>query len=247
MIFKTRGLNYEIENKKILSDMSVEIPKNALTSLVGPNGAGKTTLLKIFSKILKPTAGDVYLEKRNINEIKLKEFSKKVAFLPQNFRLPFSLKVFELVLLSRTPYKDFFAFDSKEDRDVCLEALQKTETLQFKDRYFHTLSGGEQQRVLIAKCLAQKANVLLLDEPNSYLDLSHKINLIKLLLNLKLEQNLSIIITSHDLHFVKSCCDYSILIKNGKIIKSGLTSQTLSISDTAFTFSIPEKILEKHS
>lgn len=244
MIFKAQKIDFWIDKKKILNNISINIESGSFTALLGPNGAGKSTLLKIFSRVLEPSQGELFFENKEIGSVSLKEFSKKVSYLPQSFHFPFAIQVLDLVLLGRTPHQNFLTFNNQKDLDVCISALKKTGVEHLQDRYFQTLSGGEKQKVLLAKCLAQETKVLCLDEPTTFLDLKHQVEFSDLLKKLKNENNFTVILATHDLSFLKNCCDRTIFLKQGEVVQSGTTKELLTTSKIAELFDLPKTSLQ---
>ena len=244
MIFKAHEIDFWIEKKKILNNISLNIESGSFTALLGPNGAGKSTLLKIFSRVLEPSEGTLYFEDQASNRVPLKEFAKKVSYLPQNFYFPFSIQVLDLVLLGRTPHQSFLSFNNRKDLDICISALKKTGVEDLQERYFHTLSGGEKQKVLLAKCLAQETKILCLDEPTTFLDLKYQIEFSDLLKKLKSENHFTVLLATHDLSFLRNCCDHVVFLKQGEVIQSGTTKELLTTSHVAKLFDLPRSSLK---
>ncbi|MBI2608805.1 MAG: ABC transporter ATP-binding protein [Deltaproteobacteria bacterium] len=244
MIFKAQEIDFWIEEKKILSNISLNIGSGSFTALLGPNGAGKSTLLKIFSRVLEPSQGKLFFEDKEINSVSLRDFSKNVSYLPQNFHFPFAIQVLDLVLLGRTPHQNFLTFNNQKDLYISISALKKTGVEHLQDRYFQTLSGGEKQKVLLAKCLAQETKVLCLDEPTTFLDLKHQIEFSDLLKKLKSENNFTVILATHDLSFLKNCCDHTVFLKQGEVVQYGNTKELLTTSNIAKLFDLPKASLK---
>ena len=156
MNIKTENINVTLEKNNILKGINIEVDNKEFVGIIGPNGSGKSTLLKCIYRILKPSEGVIKLDGIDMKNISIKESSKKLSVLSQHNNYNFDFTVKEIVLMGRAPYKKFMERDNKEDYDIVNDALEKVDMLEFKDRSFQSLSGGEQQRVILARALAQK-------------------------------------------------------------------------------------------
>jgi iron complex transport system ATP-binding protein len=219
-IFKVENLNFRWNKTihPILSDCSFEIEKGSLTSIIGPNGSGKSTLVKILAGLINADSGEIIFSDQNIKKYKSKELAKELSFVEQNVNENIPLTVNELVNLGNYPYFDFFNSHSREEKKRLEFALDITGIKQFKERYFNSLSGGEKQKVMIARAVCQSYKVLVFDEPTSSLDLKNKIETMILLKKLIEEKQSTIIMISHDLGLVKKFSSNICYIKNGKVI-----------------------------
>ena len=242
MIFTAHNISYSVGGTSILENLNFSIPRESFVTIIGPNGAGKSTLLKILARILLPSQGQVLFEKRPHTSLPYKHYAQNVSYLPQFFSPSFALKVTELVLLGRYPYRPFFGLDSKRDYEIGMHSLELTQCSHLANRYFHTLSGGEKQRVLLAKCLTQQTKTLLLDEPTTHLDLAHKIEFLNLLKNLKIQLKLNIIMTTHDIFFMKEYTDYFLFLKKGCVFGSGTKDTVLKIESLASLFDMSQEV-----
>lgn len=242
---KTRVKNAHYENVKILENINFLAEKGNFIGIIGPNGSGKSTLLKCISRILKPKKGVILLDNEELHSMKSKEVAKVLAAVSQNTTITFSFTAFEVVLMGRTPHLRRFESEGKSDINIAKEAMELTDTTQFADRYFTELSGGEQQRVIIAKALVQKPEILLLDEPISNLDIHHQYNILNLIKKLSIEQDLTVIIVLHDLNIASHYCDFLILMNNGKIISKGSPDAVLTKKNIAQVYHI-NSIVKKH-
>jgi ABC-type cobalamin/Fe3+-siderophores transport system ATPase subunit len=216
-----------------LEDITLTIPKEKMTAIVGPNGSGKSTLLKIISKLLKPDRGETFLLEKNTRAYPAKDFAKTVAMLPQSKDSLPDFTVKELVAYGRSPYKRFLDHHMNEqDEQIIDMAMDATGIQKHRDRLFHTLSGGEQQKARIAMALAQQTEILLLDEPTTYLDIAHQLDLMEMLRTINQQYKMTIVMVLHDLSQAATYSHYMIAMKGGKIAKTGdpktiLTSQFL--------------------
>lgn len=212
---------------EILKDVTFSVDPGAFVGIIGPNGSGKSTLLRTATKILEPFAGEVYLRKDKLKEISLKELSRIAAVVPQDMLFMFPFKVLDVVLMGRIPYINRLGFESKEDLRIAFESLERVDAIGLKDRFIDELSGGEKQRVVIAKALAQKPKILFLDEPTTHLDISHQVEIFSLLKKLNKETGLTVVTILHDLNLASLYCDELILLSEGRIKKQGTPNDVL--------------------
>lgn len=221
IILETRNLNWSYGQQKVLDNINIKIKKNCFCGLIGPNGSGKTTLIKNISRILVPEKNTVYIYGKDICLYSPKEFSKLAAYVPQNTNVEFKFSALDVVLMGRSPYLNRFESESMIDIDIAREAMLATNTWHLKDKSISRLSGGEKQRVVIARALCQNTQVIILDEPVSHLDLQHQIELMKLLRQLCNEGNKTVIMSIHDLNLASEFCDDIILMNRGKVFDCG--------------------------
>lgn len=240
---QTEQLSFQIEHFH-LDNISVSIPNGQITSIVGPNGSGKSTLLRIISRLLTADNGSVYIQNQKTDAFKAKEFAKIIAMLPQSKGLLPNLTVKELVSYGRSPYKSFLTNRLNENDEMIInEVMKKTNTEKHKDRLFFSLSGGEQQKVRIAMALAQKTNILLLDEPTTYLDITHQFELMELLQQINEEYKMTIIMVLHDLQQAASYSHHMIAMKRGKVVDTGVPESLLTPKFLHDVYEINARIL----
>ena len=215
---------------RVSDDVSIAIERGELVGLLGPNGSGKTTMLKLVGGMLRPTRGSVEFERRPLADWARREVARRIAYVPQETHAPFDFSVLEIVLMGRFPHLGPFALEGPEDLAVAQRALEATATSAFSSRLFHTLSGGEKQRVVIASALAQSPELLLLDEPTASLDVGHQLEVQQLLtrLNRSGDANVTIVLSTHDLNFAASLCRRLVLIRDGRVLASGPTEEVLT-------------------
>jgi cobalamin transport system ATP-binding protein len=213
---ETRDLSFGYENRLVLTNMSFSIGAGEIVALIGPNGSGKTTLLKLLLGLLRPKAGQVSLQDRPLHTYPVKERAKTIAYVSQQAALAFPLTSFELVSLGRYPHTSRFNFSSADVAAV-ETALQVTDSQHLKDRRFSTLSGGEKQKILIARALAQSARVLLLDEPTLHLDLYYRLQVLAALKRLCIQQRITVITVLHDVNLVSLFADKALLLSAGTL------------------------------
>lgn len=225
-------------NTMIIDELSVSVPEGKITTIIGPNGCGKSTLLKAISRILRTKSGAVYLDGHAIHQLGTKEVAKKMAILPQTAEAPGGLTVFELVSYGRFPHKKGFGSLKKEDYKHIHWAIEVTGLSAFKDRSIEALSGGQRQRVWIAMALAQDTKILILDEPTTYLDLAHQLDILLLLQRLNEEEGRTIVMVLHDLNHASRFSHYMIAMKNGELITEGTPVEVMSCQNLQQVFNI---------
>lgn len=205
--------------KEVLKGLDIEFQRGIVYAVLGPNGSGKSTLLRTIDRIIKPTRGSVYIDEKDLKKYSTKEIAKKIAYLPQRSNsAPFST-VFDTILLGRKPHISFEP--TKEDLEIVEQIIYEFKLVDFAFRKINELSGGEAQKVLIARALAQQPQVLLLDEPVNHLDPKNQIEILSLLQKLTKKLNIVTIIVLHDLNLAIQFADYFIFMKNGKIHSEG--------------------------
>ncbi|PRO67069.1 ABC transporter ATP-binding protein [Alkalicoccus urumqiensis] len=210
-------LNVGYDNHNIIEDLSVSIPEGQITSIIGPNGCGKSTLLKTISRIMRPAQGTAYLNGKDIHQMKSKDVAKEMALLSQSPDLPGAMTVKELVAYGRYPHQRRFMGRRKEDDEAIERALFDTQLTELADRPVDALSGGQRQRAWIAMALAQETDLLLLDEPTTYLDMAHQMEVLELLERLNREHGRTIVMVLHDLNHASRFSDYIIAMRQGSI------------------------------
>lgn len=229
---RTEALCLGYGNRQIVEQLNIEVPDGQITALVGANGSGKSTILKSMARILSPSSGGVYLDGKLIHKQPTKEVAKQLALLPQNPTAPEGLTVRELISYGRYPHQKGFGNLSQEDNRMIDWALQATGMTEFRDRPVDQLSGGQRQRAWIAMALAQGTGVLLLDEPTTFLDMAHQIEVMTLLEQLNRDQQRTIIMVVHDLNHAARYAQHLVALKQGTVLYEGnpqevMTSQML--------------------
>jgi len=235
-------VQFYYEARKVLDEISFEADGGEFIGLIGPNGSGKTTLLKIIDGILKPRVGSVYLDCKRISELDPKELARELAMVPQTADLSFDLKVFDVVMMGRYPHLGRLSFEREVDEEKVKFWMELTNTLHLADRSIREVSGGERQRVLIARALAQEPRILLLDEPTSNLDVCYQIEIMSLLRELVDKLGLTIICAIHDLNLAARYSDKIILINGGRIKGIGRPIEVLTEENLRDVFKIEAKI-----
>ncbi len=225
---EVRNVNFDYETIKVLHDISFSIDRGEFVGIIGPNGSGKSTLLKNISRVLKPSEGDIILEGKDIKLFKRRDLARRVAVVPQDGEISFAFTAWEIVLMGRAPYIGRFSQEGERDREIAQRAMQLTDTWDIAHRPFTELSGGEKQRVIIARALTQEPTLLLLDEPTSHLDINYQLEIFDLIKRLNKEEDLTIIAVSHDLNLSSQYCDYLIMLNKGKIFASGRPEEVIT-------------------
>ena len=227
-----KNLSVSYENNIIIEDMDLCIPKGKISIIIGANGCGKSTLLKTISRINKPRKGDIFINNKNIKKVKEKDIAKEVAFLPQGPVCPNGLTVRELVAFGRFPHQKIIGGLNSHDKEVIDWAIKETGLSEFADREVDSLSGGQRQRAWIAMTLAQETEIIMLDEPTTYLDMSYQLEVLEVLQKLNKEKHITVVIVLHELNNACRFADNIIGLKKGKVICEGrpmevITKETL--------------------
>ena len=226
-----RDLLFAYDERLVLDRLSFSVERGDMVGILGPNGSGKTTLLKILSAVLVGE-GEVKLKGKAIGSYRRRELSRLFAVVPQESQINFPYTVAEIVLMGRASHHNPLAFEGEKDLTMARKSMELTDTLSLADRYLHELSGGEKQRVMIARALAQEPEILLLDEPSAFLDLKHQVQILELMRQLNREQDLTIIAALHDVNLAALFFPRLVMLRDGKIYRDGaprevLTEQTI--------------------
>jgi iron complex transport system ATP-binding protein len=237
-MLEIKNLNFSYGKNHVLDNINISATSGEFIAIIGPNGAGKSTLIKIADGILQAGGHMVILEERALDKISRRDLARIIAYLPQESSFTFDYTVREVVLMGRFPYiKGVWAY-TKKDYQIIREMMILMEIDGFADRSFNELSGGEKQRVLIASALAQQPKIILLDEPTSALDIHHQIAIYQILKKLQKEQNLTIIVVTHDINLAAQFCERIILMGDGKIISDGGPEEVLQFQLLQDTFGV---------
>ncbi|MDT0109987.1 ABC transporter ATP-binding protein [Listeria booriae] len=240
---QTDNLQIAYDKRVIVDALNIEIPKGKITALVGANGSGKSTILKTMSRLMKPSKGGVFLDGKAIHRQSTKEIAKQLAILPQNPTAPEGLTVTELVSYGRSPHQSGLKAMSQKDRDMISWAIRVTSLGDFADRSIDSLSGGQRQRAWIAMALAQETDILFLDEPTTFLDMTHQLEVLMLLKQLNLQENRTIVMVVHDLNHASRFADYMIAIRSGQVISEGAPAQVMTEQTLEDVFGIKADIM----
>ena len=224
MKISAEDITVAFQAREILKGISVEVGNKEFVGIIGPNGSGKSTLLKCIYRILRPDNGAVYLDGTRLHSMSVKNSARKMAVVAQHNYYNFDFSVREVVLMGRAPHKKALERDNARDYEIVEEALRTVQMEEFGDRVFSTLSGGEQQRVILARALAQQTPALILDEPTNHLDITHQLLLMELVKKL----NVTVISAVHDLNIAAAYCDRIYVLKDGHVEGCGTPQEVLT-------------------
>jgi iron complex transport system ATP-binding protein len=239
LLLEIEGIRVELGSNEILRNVSLTVERGEIVGLLGPNGSGKSTLLRTILGILRPLKGVVYVDGRRIAELSRKEIAEIIGYLPQE-STDTGLKVREVVMLGRTPYIHGISWE-KEDLTIVNDALEIVGLSRFQERKFSELSGGEKQKVLLARVFAQDASILLLDEPTSHLDISSQLEIMNLIKK-KVGEGCSALIAIHDINLASAYCNKLILLKRGKIAAAGRPDEVITRENIREVYGIDVEI-----
>ncbi|WP_188207826.1 ABC transporter ATP-binding protein [Alkalibacillus aidingensis] len=217
-----------LERKQLLNEVSFNVGNGRCVGLIGPNGAGKSTLVKLISGLEEPSGGTIKIMGKDIRQWSVKKLAQKVSVLTQDGLSPYPISVFDAVLMGRYPHLSFFQREGKRDIQRVEEVLEFTGLADFRDQMLDTLSGGERQRVAIAKAMVQEPELLLLDEPTTYLDIGYQMNVLNLVKDWQERESLTVLMVLHDLNLAAQYCDELILMDEGSIVKRGTSEEVIS-------------------
>jgi iron complex transport system ATP-binding protein len=242
MLLYARNLEYEIGETPILTGVNFDVNAGEFVGLIGPNGAGKSTLLKVVSGLWAGGRGQIDLIGCSIHSYTMREIARLVAHVPQSTRLEFAFSAREIVLMGRSPHLGRFEIETAQDRAIADEAMRTTATLHLADRLANTLSGGEQQRIIIARALAQQPRILLLDEPTSNLDIKHQIGVLDVARGLAREHGLGVVAAIHDLSMAARYCDRLVMLVGGRVTANGTPETVLTPERIREAFEIDARV-----
>ncbi len=213
----TKNINLFFGKKKILKDINLKISDKSFVGIIGPNGSGKSSLLKCLYRVLKPSSGTIYIDNIILNNLSYKKSALKIAVVEQHNFYNFDMTVLDIVLMGRAPHKKLMENNNEDDYNLSVKSLHKVGLSGYENRSFASLSGGEQQRVILARALTQQTECLILDEPTNHLDIKYQFRIMNILKKL----NKTIVMAIHDLNIAAMYCDQIIALKDGKIIECG--------------------------
>ncbi|GAB2919581.1 ABC transporter ATP-binding protein [Streptomyces mayteni] len=237
------SLTYPGASGPILTDLSVTVEPGAMTVIVGPNACGKSTLLRAYGRVLRPDAGQVTLDGARIGDLAPKAFARRVALLPQSATAPDDITAGDLVARGRFPHQGLLRQWSAEDEAAVTRALERTDTMALADRAVAELSGGQRQRVWIAMALAQETDILLLDEPTTYLDLAHQLEILDLCRELIDDHGKTIVAVLHDLNHACRYADRIVAMRDGRVVANGSPAETITAELVRDVFGVPCRII----
>jgi iron complex transport system ATP-binding protein len=221
------GIDVAINHNRILSEVSLRAPSGSCVGIIGPNGSGKSTLLRSIYRALPPNAGEILLNEHDVWQISPRQSALYTAAVVQESPTDIAFTVHEIVSLGRIPHLGRFGQATPHDQQIVTDAMTRVDVMHLASRLFHTLSGGEKQRVLVARALAQQPQLLILDEPTNHLDIHHQLELLALVRTL----GITILTTLHDLNLAAQYCDYLYLIHQGQIVADGTPPAVLTVTN----------------
>jgi iron complex transport system ATP-binding protein len=216
-----QNVSHAFDGQNVLRDLDFQVAGGLFFSVIGPNGSGKTTLLKLLAGLLALKSGRIEVLSRSINAYSARALARRIAYVPQSAPMAFAFSVTQVVLMGRAPHLGMLGFEGQTDRQLALQAMETTGVQHLAGRRLDQLSGGEQQRVLIARAICQQPRILLLDEPTAALDLAHQVRIMDLLERLKFEQQVTVIMVSHDLNLAAMYADQVMLLDRGRAARIG--------------------------
>jgi iron complex transport system ATP-binding protein len=237
------GVRFGFRETRVFDGLALRIAPGEMVGLIGPNGSGKTTLLRLLSGALSAGSGEVMVAGRPAGDWPARERARQVAVVPQESAAAFDFTVMETVLMGRTPYLGLLGLEGPEDVRIAEEALRRTGMLDFAGRLLSHLSGGERQLVFVARALAQRARIMLLDEPTSWLDIRHRQEIYALLSRLNREEGLTILTTSHDINLAARWCPRMILLNQGRIRADGAPARVFEPQVLSEVYGTPLRVI----
>lgn len=235
------AVSISIEAKRIVEDVYLRVEPGEIVGLIGPNGSGKSTLLRSIYRMLKPEAGYVRLGEEDVWKMSARDSAQRTGVVVQESASDFEFTVADVVMMGRTPHKGLLELDSQQDEDIVIDSLSRVNMLPFANRFYGTLSGGEKQRVLMARALAQQPKLLVLDEPTNHLDIRYQLEILDLVQNL----GLTTLVTLHDLNLAAIYCHRLFMLKAGHIVASGAPAEVLTPANLRHVFEV-EAFVGRH-
>jgi iron complex transport system ATP-binding protein len=228
VMLEARNVSFDY-HRPILRDISLSLRPGTVSGIIGPNGSGKTTILRLLDGILPPLSGDILLGgERSLSNLKRKEIARHIAMVPQNGGIYYYQTVFQFAIQGRSPHLSLLGFESTQDEGITLEALEMTQLTSYVDAKVSEISGGEKQRLLLARALAQQTEILLLDEFTANLDINYQVELMRLVRRITRERNLATLVVSHEINLLGTFCDVIILMSQGRIRHQGSVQEVLT-------------------
>ncbi len=243
-IMKIKNLTIDYNGIIALDNLNLELEKGKFYTILGPNGAGKSTLLKAISKNLDNPRGSVFIDKIDIRDLKIKKLAKKISMVPQETSIDFDLLGEEIVLMGRIPHLKRLEKEGQNDMAIVRDSMKKTNTLHLKNRSVTKMSGGEKQRIIVARALAQEAGIMLLDEPVSQLDLHNQIEIMNIVRELVDKEGLTTICVLHDINLAVNYSDEIIILKEGRLVSKGVPKEIIRQNIIEDTYGIKVKIID---
>ncbi|KMP12340.1 Vitamin B12 import system, ATPase component BtuD [Candidatus Nitromaritima sp. SCGC AAA799-C22] len=245
-LIRIRDVTFSYDRDPVLHSVSADIQAGEFVGVIGPNGSGKSTLLKLMGGVLGSGPGKLFFRETDYLEQNRKHLARSITWIPQDHPMVFPFKVSEIVLMGRHPYLSAFTFEGDEDIDIARYAMELTQTLQFAQRGFNEISGGEKQRVVIAGAIAQEPEVMILDEPTSALDIKYQIQILNILKKLNEEENVTVVLAMHDLHLASKFCRRLILLDEGRVFQDGAPEDVLQKEHIEKVYGVTVHLFRDH-
>ena len=241
---EVEALRFAYDGPFVLDGLDLHVERGELVGIIGPNGCGKTTLLRLISGTLAPAAGAIRLFGQLLDDLPRRRRACMVSVVPQEAQVVFDFTVREIVLMGRAPHLGLLGIESKDDRHIAEEALRATDAAHLGDARLAELSGGEKQRVLLARALAQQAPLMLLDEPTAYLDIRHRLDFYRLVERLRAERSLTVVVVSHDIQLAARFCPRLVMLHQGHVAADGPPKQVITQENLRRVYEADVRILE---
>lgn len=238
-MLSTKELSYSVDQKELIHKITLDIPEGSFVGLIGPNGCGKSTLLKTIYRVNKASEGTVYIENQDMSKLSNRKVARKMAVVTQENDISFDFSVMEMMMIGRYAHRSTFASRDRGDVQICKEALESVGMLEFQDRSFLSLSGGEKQRVLIASAFARNARMIVMDEPTNHLDIGYQFLILDIM---KKHKDTTIFTSVHDMNMALRYCDYVIALDKGQIKASGKPHEVITEQLLQELFKVRTKI-----
>ena len=241
-MLRIEDLSLSYGDKPVVQNLNLRVKKGQVVSIIGPNASGKSTILKSIAGIIKPVSGKIFIEEKDISKMDSKKLAQKVSILLQQNKTLDDMSIEELVYFGRYPHKKWFEGFEASDKKIIEEVMKLTNTFALRDKTLETLSGGERQRAWIAMALAQEPDILLFDEPTTYLDMAHQIEFLELVNRLNKETGVTVVLVLHDLNQAARYGNYLFAMKEGKIFAQGSPEEVLNSQNILSIYNIEAKI-----
>lgn len=238
------NLKFSYSEKEVLKGISISIEKNKFYSIIGPNGCGKTTLLKNITRSIEASTSSILIENKALKSMKPKEIARKMAFVPQNTNIDFEFSALDVVMMGRSPYLRLLQNESEVDFEIAKNAMLSTNTWHLKDKDINQISGGERQRIIIARALTQQTGIMLLDEPISQLDIHHQIEIMDTVRGLVNKNEMTVVAVLHDLNIAAQYSDNIVLINNGEIFAFGAPEEVITEKNILDVYGLMAQVIK---
>lgn len=242
MDLRVENLHYSIEGREIVKGVSLNVDKNRFVTILGPNGCGKSTLLKNIYRIYKPSEGHIYLDEKEMKTYSLKKSAQEMAVVSQFNNLAFDCSVYDVVLMGRTPHLKMMEREHKSDLEIVEKAIEEVGMSEKKNQSYLSLSGGEKQRVVLARAIAQEPSLLILDEPTNHLDIRYQLTILSIVKKL----NINVLAVLHDVQMAYKYSDYIYLMKDGKFVYEGKPNEVITEKNIKDIYDVDCRIIKEN-